>query len=260
MNALTRLGAAVAMTAPLTFPCAVLADGMPGGPGQYYSPAINWGGAYVGINGGYGWNGNQEDIRYTAPANGFAGTGRGFDADGGFGGGQIGYNWRRDHFVFGIEADIQGSGVSDRSNLTVIANNGTALGVASRQDLDYFGTVRGRLGYAFGGTMIYATGGFAYGEVNDRVLLSNLGATALLRKDDTETGFVVGGGVEHYFAPRWSAKLEYQYVDLGSDRLTAVSSNGVFLESSKIDSNFQTVRIGLNYHFYDDAPRYVPLK
>ena len=161
--------------------------------------------------------------------------------------------------MFGVEADIQGSDIGDKFNVTVPSNGGP-LGVDAKQRLDYFGTVRGRLGYAFGGTLIYATAGFAYGGLEDRVLLANGGATALLRKDDTATGFVVGGGVEHYFAHAWSAKLEYQYIDLGSERLTGVSSNGVFLESSKIDANFHTVRIGLNYHFPADRTDYVPLK
>jgi outer membrane immunogenic protein len=259
MRAVGKIGAGVAVVAALTFPGALLADGLPGGPGRYYSPAINWGGSYIGLDGGYAWNGNEDAIRYTAPATGFAGTGPGFDSRGAFFGGQIGHNWQRDHFVFGFETDIQWSDIDDKFNVTVPSNGGP-LGVNAKQRVDYFGTIRGRLGYAFGGTLLYATAGFAYGGVEDRVLLANGGATALLKKDTTETGFAVGGGLEQYFGRAWSAKLEYQYIDLGSERLSGVSSNGVFLQSSRIDSNFHTARIGLNYHFNTDYAPYAPLK
>jgi outer membrane immunogenic protein len=211
--------------------------------------AYNWTGWYVGINGGYGWNSGSNNINYFAPVTGFAGTSNGFQSRGGFGGGQIGYNWQYNQIVFGAEADFQGSDISDSFNVTV-ASNGGPLGVNAGQRLNYFGTVRGRLGYAFDRALIYATGGFAYGRVSDSILLTNGGATALLANAATRTGFVVGGGVEYSFAPAWSVKAEYQYISLGSENVSGVSTNSVFLQTTNnIDAKFNTVRIGLNYKF-----------
>ena len=84
-------------------------------------------------------------------------------ADGGFGGGQSLQFWQRDRLVFGLEADIQGAGVD--GSVTV---GGPASGSTS---LDWFGTVRGRLGLTvMGGTsLVYVTGGLAYGGVDDKL-------------------------------------------------------------------------------------------
>ena len=101
--------------------------------------------------------------------------------EGGFGGGQLGYNLQRDRFVFGIETDIQGAAIKGNTySEAIIANANPALtlpaletGAGAKSTLDWFGTVRGRLGYSagnalfFGNTLLYATGGFAYGGVRD---------------------------------------------------------------------------------------------
>jgi outer membrane immunogenic protein len=210
-------------------------------------PIFTWTGWYVGVDGGYGW-GTDSDITFTAPATGFTGTSQGFRSTGGFGGGQIGFNQQTGQWVWGLEADIQGSGIRDAFNVTVPSNGGP-LGVNAQQRLNYFGTVRGRLGLAVDHSLFYATGGFAYGGVKDNILLTNGGATALLMRNYTGTGFAVGGGWEYNFAPAWSVKVEYQYIDLGSKMLSGVSTNAVLLNSTNIDAKFHTVRVGLNYGF-----------
>ena len=212
-----------------------------------YAPVFSWTGWYAGVDGGYGW-GRGDDIVFTAPVTGFTGTSQGFKSHGGFGGGQIGFNQQTGQWVWGLEADIQGSGIRDAFNVTVPSNGGP-LGVNATQRLDYFGTVRGRLGWAVDHALFYVTGGFAYGGVKDSILLANGGATALLMRNYTGTGFAAGGGWEYNFAPAWSVKVEYQYIDLGSKTLSGVSTNGVLLNSSNIDAKFHTVRVGLNYMF-----------
>ena len=139
----------------------------------------------------------------------------------------------------------------------MVPSNSGPLGVSAKESVDFFGTVRGRIGYAMDRTLIYATGGFAYGEVNSRFDLTNGAATARLTRDRTDTGFAVGGGLEYALNPAWSFKVEYQYIDLGSEKATGTSSNGVFLTTNEIDTNFHTVRVGINYHIHDE---YVPLK
>ncbi|MBJ7533155.1 porin family protein [Rhodomicrobium vannielii ATCC 17100] len=186
--------------------------------GPIVAPVATWTGFYAGINGGYGWSDIDSDFATD-------------DFNGGFGGGQIGYNWQgafgTSPLVIGIEADIQGSGIG-------IDN---VLVAGDEFSLNYFGTVRGRLGYAFGNTLAYATGGFAYGEFEYSV--PGLGSAS-----ETETGYVVGGGLEHKFTQNISGKLEYQYLNLG--------------EENDLDLGINTVRVGLNYHF--GATGYEPLK
>ncbi len=144
--------------------------------GSYPGPAyasINWSGFYIGVNAGYG-----------------------------FGGGQIGYNVQRANLVFGLEADIQGSGISDSKTVTAATSNALSASLNLKTSLDYFGTVRGRAGYAFDRTLVYATAGVAYGQITDGAGISaawagqTLGAASDSKSVDA-MGYVVGAGVEH---------------------------------------------------------------
>jgi outer membrane immunogenic protein len=185
----------------------------PPAPEASYEPPSIWEGAYVGINGGYGWSNSN----FTEP-------------EGGFGGGQIGYNWQRGHFVFGFEGDIQGADIG-----------GTAFdqfGDVARSDVDWFSTVRGRLGFANGPFLVYGTGGLAVAGIDNRIHFTN-GSVA--RDDSTQTGYAAGGGIEWAFAPNWSAKAEYLYMGFGDETLSS---------GDRINNDFQTVRVGLNYRFH----------
>ena len=223
-----------------------------------YEPA--WTGFYVGVNGGYGWS---DDSKVTASGY-LATTGStSFSSDGGFGGGQIGYNWllpgsagykdgpAPSHIVLGVEADIQGAGINGSGIATADYTGPTvAVTATGKSDLDWFGTVRGRIGYAAGPTLFYFTGGFAFGGVNDSLTSTAAGTTKVVSSNTTETGYVLGGGVEHFFSPRWSGKVEYQYIDLGSDKLST-TTGGVYGTAATLDAEhtYNTVRLGLNYHF-----------
>jgi outer membrane immunogenic protein len=230
----------------------------PVGPGSYkdgpYVPL--WTGFYIGVNGGYGWGTPSSkviDVEETAGGAFIAETTKHFTPEGGFGGGQIGYNWQRDRFVFGMEADIQGSGIHG-SATTSVTPGVSATGSTS---LDWFGTVRGRLGYAWGPTLLYATGGFAYGEVHDKISKFDP-AFASLSHSEIATGYVVGGGIEYALSPKWSLKAEYQFIDLGKDFFSVdVAAPNKFIAELDPRHSYSTVRLGVNYHF---LPAYEPLK
>ena len=202
----------------------------PPSPVVYAPPAFSWTGFYAGVNAGYGFGGT------TGGSNLFT------DPSGFIGGGQIGYNYQLpNNIVLGIETDIQYSGLSnDRANV---------FGTSSRFTQDYFGTVRGRVGYAFNGTgtildrtLFYGTGGFAYGD--DRFRLGNL------RSDQTQLGYAVGGGVEYAITNNFTAKLEALYVNLGKDTYSfGVQGNSVGPVSTSAGTEFGLVRAGLNYKF-----------
>lgn len=224
--------------------------------GPVYAPVSSWTGFYAGVNGGYAFAENEDQFRNTIHSN-F----RGLEVEGGFGGGQIGYNFGGlgfgPRFVIGVEADFQGSDISDKAGFA----NGN---VSYESNVNYFGTVRGRVGYAFDRTLVYATGGFAYGEVESRIndLNGPVGGN-VFRAKETETGYVVGGGLEHKFNPSWSLKAEYQYISLDTTNPKnaggfTYSNNPNHLSPVKVDDTaLHTVRVGLNYHINKE---YEPLK
>jgi outer membrane immunogenic protein len=202
---------------------------------------VSWAGFYAGVNGGGAWSDQSDKFAFAPTAFG------GISPSGGFGGGQIGYNWQgiwHPNLVLGAEADIQGAGIDDKA--TDVQGN---VGLHTvKSSLDFFGTVRGRLGYASGPSLVYATGGFAYGGIKNKVDGNESSGTA--------TGFAVGGGWEYKFNPAWSAKVEYQFIDLGrNDPPSGGRPVCSFLKCE--DDAFHTVRAGLNYHI---LPGYEPLK
>jgi outer membrane immunogenic protein len=239
-----------------------------------YMPANTWAGFYLGVNGGYGW-GAKSTMTVSAYEDGddWANTNSArVLPEGGFGGGQIGYNVQRDRFVFGIEADIQTANISDHWSSEAVSIDGDVVTDATaKASLNWFGTVRGRIGYSIGNSLLFATGGLAFGGVKDSLTHSvwdyyTDGATASASKNTTLTGYVVGGGIETALSPSWSVKAEYQYIDLGSTTLSTNSDitygvDPVYTDngnaSVKVDHTYHTVRVGLNYRL---AQPYEPLK
>jgi outer membrane immunogenic protein len=189
----------------------------------YSSPiyAPIWTGFYAGLNAGYGWA-SFDDGFSTTKMNGF------------IGGGQLGYNWQIGSFVLGVEGDMQYSAQKRSETATVLG-----IAVTSEAKIPWFGTARGRVGYAFDSFMIYATGGAAW--MNLKASASALGLT--VSTETTKQAWTIGGGVEWMFMPRWSVKAEYLYIDAGT---TSLSVAGLTASGKLKDS---IARIGVNYHF-----------
>lgn len=167
--------------------------------------AYSWAGPYLGGNIGYGWGSVSNNP--TKPS-GFAG------------GVQAGYNWQNGPWVFGVEGDIQASGAEQTFAPWKFSN-------------PWFGTLRGRAGYAFNNVLFYGTGGLAFGELR--------ATTFGLSESNTSAGWTLGVGAEMGFAPNWSAKIEYLYVDLNENNFVVTgASNGY---------RFGLIRAGVNYHF-----------
>jgi outer membrane immunogenic protein len=231
--------------------CALAADLGPYTPPPprqepYYEPVReqpwNWQGLYFGVNAGYGW-GSDRTATLTAPGSGADGSYGTIGPDGWYGGGQIGYNAQFNWLVLGLEGDLQYADIDDSA--VGFTPNG-AYYTQATTDIDWFSTLRGRIGYTTGPTLFYFTGGFAFADVTHSVTTSGPVGTVSLSKDDWETGYTLGGGAEWAFAPNWSFKTEYLYVDLGEQTLTGGPGNSV---SSTTDTDFHTVRAGLNYRF-----------
>jgi outer membrane immunogenic protein len=215
-----------------------------------------WAGFYAGVNGGFGWAGNnqlRDPQTWGALYNGLS-------PEGGFGGGQIGYNWQgvyHPRLVLGVEADIEGSDISSHRFLPGMGPSDIR---EYKSNLDYLGTVRGRLGYAFDRTLIYFTGGFAYGGLHKWGDDYNppIGQTF----NGVATGYVLGGGLEYKIGSAWSLKAEYQYLNLGKNDIcdSATCLGTIIVQQGfapQKDDDYHTVRVGLNYHV---LPGYEPLK
>jgi outer membrane immunogenic protein len=274
-----------ALAATLAAGAAIAAD-IPArkAPPQVYAPpppVMTWTGFYVGLNAGYTF-GNRNDTVVSStpllPGLGIFTWALSANAvlparnDGFIGGGQIGYNWQfANNFLVGVEADIQGVATSGGSSTALtaapFAPAATTFFTAYdlRRNLDYLGTVRGRLGYLFTPTLlIYGTGGLAYGGIRTDLSLFQFstiapfgfGATGF---SDTRVGLTAGGGLEWMFWPNWSAKVEYLYYDLGNvtntfalTRLPPFVPPGVgpYAATQATERhNGHIIRAGVNYHF-----------
>jgi outer membrane immunogenic protein len=243
-------------------------------------PPPLWTGFYLGLNIGGGWdaNGGQSGVSgYYDPRYAIGATPAGFPANtnnlfflpngntvgsqgGVVGGAQAGYNFQFGQFVIGAETDFQGTSLSGGGNNTPLTlfpafyNNATnnnyltPIGAITGANisLPWFGTVRGRAGYLVTPTfLIYGTAGFAYGDVQ------------AWSYSNTRTGWTAGGGVEWLFAPHWSAKAEYLYVDLDSNGQTG---NLGWTWGNRFHPQLNVVRVGVNYHFNFAAPAPVVAK
>jgi outer membrane immunogenic protein len=171
------------------------------------TPAVifSWTGPYLGANVGYQWGS-------LSPLSG--------EPSGITGGIQAGYNWQFGQLVLGGEADVQGSAAEDTFAAYKFSN-------------PWFGTVRGRLGYALSNVLLYATAGLGYG--GGRLVITGLS------EDQTHFGWTGGGGIEMGLTPNWSAKAEYLFISL-SDKTYVLSG-----ATAGIDSHL--VRFGVNYRF-----------
>ena len=176
-------------------------------PYTVYQPlnGDSWAGPYIGGNVGYAWG--SVDNNLTKPS-GFVG------------GVQAGYNWQQGPWVFGLEGDIQATGADDTFAPWKFSN-------------PWFGTVRGRGGYAFNNILVYGTVGLAFGELRAN--------TFGLTESHTNVGWTAGIGAEVGLTRNWSAKVEYLYVDLANSNFAITGmSNGY---------RFGTLRAGVNYRF-----------
>jgi outer membrane immunogenic protein len=284
-----KLGIVIAASALIGTP-AFAADMAVKAPPPAPAPVYNWTGWYVGVNAGASFGRAKTDFN-GAPI--FWGTtfgplSPGFaysdteSPDGFMGGGQIGYNWQYSpQIVVGLEADFQGAAEKDSATLTnafssaiggFTNTNTTVTNYATK--IDWFGTVRARIGYVWGNgnVLSYVTGGLAYGEVkiNGTTAVSGIlnaplfpyGLTQAFGQSHVNTGWVVGYGTEGRLAtPGWTWKVEGLYMDLGHlDTVGATTSSFIsfilpnFVSGGQVTTHSHftdgILRVGLNYQFH----------
>jgi outer membrane immunogenic protein len=202
----------------------------------------DWTGFYAGVNLGLAVGGEG---RSGLDVPGLGGAFETFNLAslGAVGGGQAGYNYQSGNWVIGAEADIQGIGNENHANCILTCN--AATGAVISQDLTWFGTVRGRVGYASGPILNYFTAGFAYGGVKTNLTERLLGTPGAFSADTIKTGYVLGSGIEAALGGNWTAKIEYLYVDLGSTTSSFTGAGVPQILGTEVRESI--FRAGVNY-------------
>jgi outer membrane immunogenic protein len=256
----------------------VLAADMPVKAPVYKAAPIaahNWTGAYWGLTAGYGWN----DPKMTLTPNDAAAATvtptptASISPNGAVGGLGAGYNWQvNPSWLYGFETDINLSGIKG-SGTAALNLGGPAGSLQATEKVDWFGTVRGRLGWLPNDKLLlFATGGFAYGEVKQNAAITSslfnfivgnpfgIGAQCTPTcysgsQSHLATGWTLGAGSEYAFAPNMTFKVEYLYVNLGSNPFNVVGGNpGAFPPTTSsftahYTMDFHVVRAGLNWKY-----------
>jgi outer membrane immunogenic protein len=232
-----------------------------------YEPAYNWTGFYAGANIGYSWGTSNTTVSFFNSGTGalIESDGSSFSLNGVIGGGQVGYNKQTANFVWGLEADIQASGQKGAAVFTCTACVPPPVTETINQKLDWFGTVRGRIGYTVEPNIIaYVTGGLAYGDIRTDGVISD---PTTFTTSTVRAGWTIGAGVEGQISGKWTAKLEYLFMDLGGVSGGLVATPTVLLPpgpcthapgSCTLSTTFSSrgsgitdniLRAGVNYRF-----------
>jgi outer membrane immunogenic protein len=266
-----RVAISVSIVALMAGTVAASAADMPVKAAPYVAPPApiyTWTGFYLGVNAGIGGDRVDYPFRGTIFERPFTGDVN-LTSFGGFGGVQGGYNWQAGNWVLGVEADIQGTNIKSRLNASVDVPSLLNASLSTGTELKYFGTARGRIGYAFDRVLVYATGGYAFGSEDTRLdasltggglmraplgALDGISNTIIVRENNTNSfhfsrrhdlsGWTAGGGVEYAVTPNLSLKTEYLYLRFDRNNVFA---NRNFTIDDQI--NLHTLKFGVNYKF-----------
>jgi outer membrane immunogenic protein len=163
----------------------------PRAPAAYVpvSPAYNWSGFYIGLNTGYGFGNSTWNTPF--------GNSSSFAVDGAMAGGTIGWNYQMGQVVFGLEGDYDWQNVRGSDNSTCV---NTLIGSNCATSSNWYGTFRGRLGYAMDRVLLYATAGGAVTDIK-------ASTAAQSWTSNTELGWAAGAGIEGAITDNLTAKV-----------------------------------------------------
>ena len=240
---------------------------------------VNWTGFYVGGHIGYGWA--DKDFSLPDIAGQKFGDCSGkhqecFDFSklgspalshklaGLLGGVQAGFNLQSGAFVYGVEGELSWTGMKEDS-LSKLGefrfvncwyDTRKEIDLQAHTEVNWVATIAGRVGYAIDRVLIYAKGGVAFADQDyNWVVTKGSKDLATAKFSDTRTGWIVGGGAEWKLGHNWSAKLEYNYMDFGTETLNVATSVCLNGQCSKkdvrvdIDEHMHVVKLGINYRF-----------
>jgi outer membrane immunogenic protein len=245
------LASGIALFLAVASPCALAADvparGPVGAPPvapspypssypfPYSSPYYyNWTGFYVGGNLGVAWD-------TSTLTDDFFGANFSTSRSGFVGGGQIGYNWQiSPQFVVGVEWMFDGTSISSDTG-TFIGLGGTPL--AANERIDWVTTLAARFGWTVNNWLFYGKAGG--GWVHESETLINLANRFAISTSDTRSGWLLGVGIEYGFAPRWTARVEWDHIGLGDETIVAFTPGDAVI----LSRHFDMFTFGVNYRF-----------
>jgi outer membrane immunogenic protein len=208
------------------------------------APAYNWGGLYVGINGGWGFASGTTTATVTGTGGaGLDGTATGSGSlNGGVAGGQIGANYQIDALVIGIEGDFDWSGQKRTDNFAC----GAPCTISETIKLPWIATIRGRFGYAIDRVLLFGTGGVAFTHASDTVTATGVGT--IFTASSTNVGWTIGAGGEVALGQNWTAKIEYLYIGTNVKQSGALALvGGNVAETANVHDSL--IRAGVNFKF-----------
>lgn len=213
-----------------------LADGYRGGSikdAPIAVPVTNWTGFYIGGHGGFAWSDVDWQYSNSNTAN--------QSGDGGFGGVQAGYNWQLPNgVVLGLEADASWGNIEGSTDCP------NTLFRCEHQ-IDMLASIRARLGYSFGRTLGYVTGGLGYAAIDYAAVTKATGVKFGTGLSSDEWGWTLGAGIEHMITPNWTVKLEYLHYGFDGDHAKLGTLSGLY--TADVETSIDTIKLGVNYKF-----------
>ncbi|MEH6950566.1 outer membrane beta-barrel protein [Nitrobacter sp. NHB1] len=205
----------------------------------------DWSGFYIGANGG--WGSSRNCLTLTDPIVASPNEGC-HDATGGTVGGQIGYRWQSNNWVFGLEAQGNWADLNGRN-----ASLFNPL-VTNTSRLDAFGLFTGQIGYAWDATLLYVKGGAAVTSNRYGRLDTATGTQLTDNVNNTRWGGVVGVGLEYGFAPNWSLGFEYDHIFMGNSNHNFINNGvagvpGTLFATDKTSQDVDLVTARINYRW-----------
>ena len=206
------------------------------------APIYNWGGFYIGLNGGGASSHKCWDLNAVGGVGPIPAVAEGcHDATGGLAGGQIGYRWQAGTWVFGLEAqgdwaNLKGSNASAPAAFAPVVN---------QSKIDAIGLFTGQVGYAWNNVLWYVKGGAA---VTSDKYNGFLAGVTFDSASETRWGGAVGTGIEVGFAPNWSVAFEYDHLFMGS-RNVSFNVLGIVDRTDRIGQDVDMGTVRVNYTF-----------
>ena len=167
------------------------------------------------------------------------------------GGGHAGYNWQSNAWVYGVETDISGMHLNSAMNTALSDGLTTA---STNADVNWYGTLRVRLGWTQGSALFYGSAGLAYGKetLNSSISMPAAPLSLSSSTSSVKTGWVAGGGIDYRWTPNVIVGVQYQYVDLGSVSLASSAASAApatVAQSANAHAQFQVVTAGISWLF-----------
>jgi outer membrane immunogenic protein len=212
---------------------------------------FSWSGFYLGAHAGGGWGQkNQTGVPFQLGAVAIVPQSVGLDVRGALAGGQIGYNYQTGIWVLGAEAQASWANLEGDGACPSTASGAVPiLSADCSATVNALGTFALRLGVALDRILLYGKGGGAWTNDKYATTPSNAVLPSIFNANETRWGWMAGAGIEFAFTDNWSAKIEYNYMDLGkrSIRFTDAQDSVFFLVDIRQIVN--VVKFGVNYRF-----------